>query len=390
VTRTVTLILVDAAGNVLGALPPFVAATPWWQDVSEFPDGITVLRLLHADRPAMPGGHVTYLAETSSPPPGLTPVDLTIEDQPRRFPYAVPGGPQASLTWAYGVLGRSLPAKQMRTWNLSSIWRLGDGSFWLKQVPPFLAHEPAAIRLVDAVAPGLVPPLIAAGEQGRMLLAHVPGEDRYGAGADVCSAIAAAFHPVQAHFATHLDDLAAIPDARRTDYARVAAPYYDAVPGLRDVIAGLPDRLAALAACGLPDTLVHGDLHPGNARTGDAGPSDPLVRGDLHPGNARTGDAGRVTILDWGDCSIGNPALDIVRLTEHLPDPAPLLDAWAARWRATIPGCDPHRALDLIRPVAALRGAAVYQHFLDNIEPSERPYHAADVPDCLVAAARLW
>jgi hypothetical protein len=43
-----------------------------------------------------------------------------------------------------------------------------------------------------------------------------------------------------------------------------------------------------------------------------------------------------------------------------------------------VPGSDPDRAAMLLRPVAALRLAAVYVHFLANIEPSEYPYHADD------------
>jgi hypothetical protein len=39
--------------------------------------------------------------------------------------------------------------------------------------------------------------------------------------------------------------------------------------------------------------------------------------------------------------------------------------------------------------LAALRTAAVYQHFLDNIEPSERIYHEQDVRPALEIAARL-
>ncbi len=32
----------------------------------------------------------------------------------------------------------------------------------------------------------------------------------------------------------------------------------------------------------------------------------------------------------------------------------------------------------LLGPVAAARQAAIYQHFLDRIEPSEHPYHQSD------------
>jgi hypothetical protein len=250
---------------------------------------------------------------------------------------------------------------------------------WLKQVPRFFAHEPHAIRLIDGVAPGLVPRLIAEGEDGRMLLAHAPGEDRYGAGADLCARIAAAFHPIQAHFAADTGALARIPDARLDktlgEYVRIAEPYYDGIPGLRELIADLPRRFAEIADCGLPDTLVHGDLHPGNVRTDDAG---------------------RITIMDWGDCVLGHPALDILRLTDAdtngsergpgLPGRDGLLAAWADRWRETVPGSDPERAVELMRPVADLRSALIYSEFLENIEPTEWPYHATDVPEGLRAA----
>jgi hypothetical protein len=367
----VTLVLVDPDGRPLGALPPVEVQVPWWPEVHEFAgERRQVLRLLGADRPAQPGGHVTYLAETDERPDGLRPVAVDLAPHPRRAAYAEVGGPATSIAWARELIAGGT-ARQRRTWNLSAIWRLDDAAGhpvgWLKQVPSFYAHEPAALRLVDAVAPGLVPSLLAAGPQGRMLLAHVPGDDRYGAGPDVCADIAAAFHPVQAYFSKNLDELSAIPgDRLRVDrLARVAEPYYDRIDGLRELIDGLPDRLAAVAECGLPDTLAHGDLHPGNVRT------DP---------------AGRLTILDWGDCTVGHPAFDVLRLAGGLDDPEPLLRQWAGRWVRTVPGSDPLRAVELLRPVAALRAAATYADFLDAIEPSEWPYHAGDVPACLAAS----
>ena len=133
---------------------------------------------------------------------------------------------------------------------------------------------------------------------------------------------------------------------------------------------GCPTRLVEVRRCGLPDTLVHGDLHPGNTRS-------------------RPGTDGPPVIVDWGDSFIGQPGFDILRLAERL-DPADtdaLLSAWAARWRASRPGCDPRRAAELLRPVAALRNAAVYARFLDHIEPAEHTYHRLDVPHWLAVAA---
>jgi len=237
---------------------------------------------------------------------------------------------------------------------------------WLKQVPSFFGHEPAALRLVDAVAPGLVPPLIAAGPEGRMLLAHVDGADRYGGDADLCARIAEAFHPVQVALADK-SDLPEIPDGRidAERVRRVAAPFFDTIDGLEQLIDELPDRLKAIDECGLPRTLVHGDLHPGNVRTDENG---------------------RLTIMDWGDCAIGHPAVDILRLTERLDAPEPVIEGWACRWTRARPGSRPMRAAQLMRPIAALRFAVVYAGFLDAIEPAEWPYHCDDVPACLSAA----
>jgi hypothetical protein len=378
----VTLVLVDPSGAVLGELPPMRVELPWWQEVADVVAAarehhgadVQVLRLLSADRPHPPDGHVTYLAQACAPPvAALAPVDVDLSPHPLRAPYAVPGGPAASVAWALAAAGRpGLTAVQQRTWNLSTIWRLdaeGAPVAWLKQVPLMFAHEPAVLSLVDGFAPGLVPVVLRAGDLGRMLLAHVPGEDRYGAGADFCAAVASDWHPAQVHFAGRVDELlaAGVPD-RRFDadrFARVAEPFLDEIDGLAALLDTLPARFAAIAACGLPDTLVHGDLHPGNVRA----------------------DGDRRVIVDWGDATVAHPAYDILRLTEGLDEPGKVLEPWARRWRSDVPGADPERAVQLIRPIAELRAASAYAEFLDRIEPAEWPYHEADVPARLSAAA---
>ncbi|SCF34980.1 Phosphotransferase enzyme family protein [Micromonospora viridifaciens] len=385
-SRTITLVLVDDAGASLGALPPFDVPEPWWQQVEMVVDearrrhglDVAVLRLLAADRREPPGGHLTYLGQVSTPPVvPLEPVAVELVPHPLRAPWAEPGGPARSLAWATAELHRLdrpvTGVAQHRTWNLSAIWRLDGphGSAWLKQVPGFFRHEAAVLRWLATAAPGTGPALLAADDTGRILLDHVPGEDRYAAGDTERAAIAADHHTVQLRAAGDVGALVAagVPDLRGPGLAawiraRLAAHDRSAVA---DLLAGLDDRLDRVRDCGLPDTLVHGDLHPGNVR----------------------GDGRRRVVIDWGDAFVGHPAFDILRLTETL-DPAaaaPLLDAWAARWRAEVPGSDPERAVDLLRPVAPLRMAAGYAMFLAGIEPSEHPYHAADVPACLSRAA---
>ncbi|WP_089156768.1 phosphotransferase family protein [Micromonospora sp. NBS 11-29] len=430
-SRTVTLVLVDAAGAPLGALPPFGVPEPWWQQVDSVVDGarrrygldVAVLRLLDADRPRPPGGHVRYLAQVADAPAvplgvgavplgvgavplgvgaaapavPLEPVAVDRTPHPLRQPWAEPGGPARSVAWAADELrrlGRPVTAvTQQRTWNLSAIWRLDTpaGPAWLKQLPTFAHHEPTVLTwLIDppprpgdqGVRVGVdLPPdanslidgvrVLAADGVGRVLLDDVPGEDRYGADPRERAEIAAEHHRVQVRAAGDVDRLVAagVPDLRGPGLAgwireRLAGHDVSAAAGL---LAGLDDRLRRVRGCGLPDTLVHGDLHPGNAR----------------------GDGTRRVVIDWADAFVGHPAFDILRLTEGLDaaTAARLVDAWADRWRADAPGCDPHRAADLLRPVAALRLAAVYAMFLAAIEPSEHPYHVHDVPATLARAA---
>jgi hypothetical protein len=96
--RVVTLVLVDAAGTVLGALPPFVAATPAWRDTAPIVDEVhqrfglqvVVLRLLAAEGLSGWGGAVTCLAQPdpATPAAELQPWSGELPENPMRHPYA--------------------------------------------------------------------------------------------------------------------------------------------------------------------------------------------------------------------------------------------------------------------------------------------------------------
>ena len=79
-------------------------------------------------------------------------------DEPLRASWARPGGPAEDLAWADAALElaqtpRVAPAVQVRSWNLSSLWRLPTNRrcTWLKAVPPFFAHEGAVLEALPAV-----------------------------------------------------------------------------------------------------------------------------------------------------------------------------------------------------------------------------------------------
>lgn len=393
--RVVTLVLVRPDGTTLGVLPPFTARRPHWPEVSEVVDAcrvihgvnVTILRLLDAE-PADPGGgmggRVTYVAEADGgPPAAIEPWTSPLPDDPLRARWARPGGPASDLAWADGQLmavGRARvgPAVQMKTWNLSSMWRLptSDGDVWLKAVPPFFAHEGAVIH---ALAAPTLPPLIAFDGLGRTLLEDVRGVDQYQAPTERHAAMIDALVALQAGAVDRIVELlaAGAPDWRAGPFALAAADVVergsdgldaDQRRVLDQLVAGLADRFRALAECGIPDTFVHGDFHTGNVRWTDAGP----------------------VIFDWGDCGIGNPLLDLPAFdrnlaAEHRPAAR---SRWIEQWTVKAPGSDAARAVALIEPIAALRLAIIYQAFLDGIEQTEHVYHVADVPRQLREAAR--
>lgn len=56
-------------------------------------------------------------------------------------------------------------------------------------------------------------------------------------------------------------------------------------------------------------------------------------------------------------------------------------------WRELVPGCEPERAAELLRPLSPLIGAVTYAEFVRQIEPDERIYHNDDVAEHLKQAA---
>src|SRR5262249_27374949 len=88
------------------------------------------------------------------------------------------------LAWAESVMKKrglrpASPPVQVRTWNLSGLWRIPvvGQALWLKVVPPFFAHEGA---LLPRLAGERVPTLLGY-HGGRALLAEIAGDDLYGA-----------------------------------------------------------------------------------------------------------------------------------------------------------------------------------------------------------------
>ncbi len=390
--RWAELVLVSHDGVVLGCLPAVQADTPWWPEVESvvravrerFGLDVTILRLLNAERARMPGGRVTYLAEVDHAV-DCAPCDVVLDDHPLRAAYADVGGPAADLDWARAVLARhrlslAAPAVQVKTWNLSSLWRLpldGNGAAWLKVVPHFFRHEGA---LIDALGSSAPVPRLLGHAPGRLVMQNIPGTDLFDATHAQRIAMLDALVALQSAWASRTSELLAmgVADWRATAlHAAIERAFertrHELSPAEARSIDRFVDRLDArfreLAACGIAETLVHGDYHPGNVR----------------------GAATDLTILDWGDAGVGHPLLDVPAFMDRAPtgSAASLRDHWIAAWRTVHPSSDPARAWATIAPIAAARKAVIYLGFLDNIEPSEHPYHRDDPRECMQQVARI-
>nr|BFD95135.1 hypothetical protein KitaXyl93_64950 [Kitasatospora sp. Xyl93] len=391
--RTVTVDL-TYGDEYFGQLGPFEVELGWWSSVDEVvarateAAGVPVLvaRLVEG-RSGEPGhgGRVRYHAEALRRPTGIEPgapdggTAALLGPAEHRAAWATPAGLREALAWAEAELaavGRPLaaPARQVRTWNLSGLFRLPTSTgadAWLKTTTPaFNAREGEVIALFGSVDPRLVPTVLAAdAPTGRLLLDHVPGEDCWSPSAGTVAEVVPRLVAAQAALADRPADLAGLRD--RTPRALAAqltarldrlAEETDLTPEELERLAGfaaeLPGLLDRLAGCGLPETLLHGDFHPGNWRSDGTG----------------------TVVVDYSDSCLGHPALDGLRPRAYLGEEAWQHHArvWTEAWRRHAPGSDPGRALELAEPLYHLSYALRYQEFLDHIEPSERPYHEGD------------
>ncbi|MFJ8357150.1 aminoglycoside phosphotransferase family protein [Streptomyces sp. NPDC093984] len=374
---------VTSGEDVLGVTGPFPVDVPWWSEVEQVVGRleevlgvpVMVLRLLTVDGgEGGRDGHATYHVEAwERPASGLlgqraAPEGMLAGDVALRMPWARADGLRELLDWGVRTLqaaGRPVIGRveQRRTWNLAGLFRLptASGPVWLKATPRFAADEAAVADLFARVDAGLAPAVVGRGER-RMLMEHVPGRDCWGASADTVTAVMQRFVAAQAALARSRP--AALRDWRIPVLAARGQALLDGPVGAeldgeeRQAVRDLAARWRQLEDCGLPDTVVHGDFHPGNWRR----------------------DGGRPVVLDFADAYWGNPVVDGLRAIDHLPEAArpAAARAWTAAWAAHAPGSAPSRALRLAEPLGHLMHAIRYQEFLDGIEASERPYHEGD------------
>lgn len=254
--------------------------------------------------------------------------------------------------WADDALGaldrrRTGPCTPTKVWSLSAVLRVPtDGApVWLKAACRHFHAEPALTRLVSTMLPGHTPQVVAVDdERGWVLTEEIPAADEESAPEGVGPEAARIAATLQLRSLDHLAELRAarVPERDLVETGRrfdeilregleLGDLTEDELAAARATAPAVHALLDELAALGVPDTLVHGDLHTGNV--------------------ARDGDS--VVLYDWSDAAVSHPFLDVVLLASRLPDeeqPATYA-AYAECWRAAYPDLDVERALRLARSV---------------------------------------
>jgi aminoglycoside phosphotransferase (APT) family kinase protein len=247
------------------------------------------------------------------------------------------------------ALGRSRTGMAVPTkvWSLSAVLRVPCGPaapVWFKASCRHFHAEPTLTRLVAQLLPEHAPPIVAADEDHAWLLmedlAGTDAAQQDAAPRGLGAAAAQIAAKLQLRSLDHLDEIAAMgvpvrglaETLRGFDEILVSSVElddvtHDELAGARGMRQEVHDLVEALAALGLPETLVHGDLHPGNV----AQDRDSLV------------------LYDWSDAAISHPFFDLIHLTRSMA--AEEADAarrsYTAPWRAAYPDVDIERGIEL-------------------------------------------
>jgi hypothetical protein len=306
-----------------------------------------------------------------------------LDGPPTGTPWLRPGWSDEPLGWARRTIengGRAVTGEpqQFRHWSIASIWRIptDGGDVWFKAVPPMFAREGAVIELIAESMPEHLPQLIARNSEcGWTLLEALPAgtlrtfeSKEQGAQYDEPVRVLARLQQAwigreEALFDAGCDDRrvatlpAAIDELLASDFVRSGLTAEELIR-LAEFAKGLPDRIEELRACGVPETLIHGDFHAGNIAV----------------------EADEIVIYDWTDACVSHPFFDMPTFLPRDPvERAGLLETYLSEWQAFATADEIERAWELAEPLACIHHALSYKRILESVEPSLRWEFDSDV-----------
>jgi hypothetical protein len=272
-----------------------------------------------------------------------------------RPPWARPGWHAEAEAW----VGCKL--RPHRLWPLSAVLcgeRDGE-QVWLKAAFPLFHHEPAVTAALAREHGGALPEVLGINEaRGWLLMGELEGTQ-------VASALVLrTVRDLHDAWTGRDDELLGLRAPRRTlDVleSSVAELVRDVAPECAEAIPTLEAACRDLAAHGIAETIVHGDLHPGNAVVGENG---------------------QAVIFDWSDTCIAHPLFDVHLFLFWIEDEAvreELRETYGAGAEALRAAAAP----------SSLHQAISYRAINARVEPEDRWWFARDARQWLNRAVEL-
>lgn len=276
--------------------------------------------------------------------------------------------------WIAERLKATGPWTQVKSWGLSNVLRIptADGDVYFKALShasadpdalPFLfANEPLFLQRASTDRPGAVPAPLAIDEQRAWMLLPDLGTPLERE-SDVTVWIDAVRNHarLQLSYVTEPERLLDYSCADRrlavldAELDRLLEPNSLTARLDPTELSRLPERakqlreaIVELAEIGVPETLLHGDLHPRNLAVRD----------------------GQVLAFDWTDAALAHPFLDLVTFVEKqtpLSGDPRVLDAYLHEWEEYAAPSDLRRALTLAKELGALFQTITYLHLVDHL-----------------------
>lgn len=353
-------------------------------------------RVLHRDRRLLELVYVLEHADRLPEPPGATWVgraelsgltlsnaghgellDRLLRDEELpvptlRAPWAREGWLTEARDWierSLAGIGRPLagPVEQLKSWCLSCLLRVptAGGAVYFKATAasPLFVDEGTVMRGLARLFPGSVPePLAAEPSRRWMLLDDLGPELGWDAPVEFRELVHRRFARIQVESSRRLPELLALGCVDRrlerlatqiqdllADDASLAGLESAEVERLRTLEPRFVSLCLGLAEQGVPDALVHGDLHLGNV--------------------ARIED--RYVVFDWTDACVTHPFFDLIDVFREQDEAVKtrLRDTYLSEWLEFAPM---HMLLTIwsqAELLASLHHAVSYRSIAASVEP---------------------
>lgn len=294
-----------------------------------------------------------------------------------RVPWARRGWYEEAALWIRDRLAEqgmalSGPIELTRVWSLSCVLRcpVGDEVVYFKAATPFFRHEASITAILSRRYPAWIPDLVATDwTRGWLLLRDFGGETLWGGPPEALKEVVKIMAQVQCASTQYIDELIAagcrdrrlhsLPDdinrllKHELTNELTGAEDLERLRHLTPVFETLYERLQSIA---LPDTVLHGDFHPGNA--------------------ARVNDT--YCIFDWTDSCIAHPFFDLLpflhslRGDEHALTRQQVVDEYLGSWEQYLPRARLDEAWRITQVLGSLFHAIGYLAITENMEEADR------------------